>query len=346
MYPILFHFPQWLPWIGGVPVYSYGVMLVIGFFGALQLAKFLARRYRIDPEIFVNAGLIALVTGVLGARLSHVLENLGQYTDVHRSFWANLGDAINIRSGGLTFYGGFLLATPCVIGYGLMKRLPIRLGMDIVAPCLMIGLGVGRIGCYLNGCCYGAETDTSAVPWAVHYPYHSNAYITEFEGANGERLDHAPPPELLGTTPNGNPVLLSPDVLNPQQKALAAAEHSDWLHPAQLYSTITALMIAALLVAYFTVPHVPGHVFALMLLLEAPSRFLLEMLRAEPAVVGHTSHPARLTFLPDMSFSMVLSVGLLIVGIVLWIAFDRYAKQRGEHPGDTLDIGPVAPAAA
>ena len=56
-----------------IPVYGYGLMMVIGFLLALQLAKFLARRSGFDPEIFVNCGLIALVAGVLGARLSHVL---------------------------------------------------------------------------------------------------------------------------------------------------------------------------------------------------------------------------------------------------------------------------------
>ena len=76
----LFRIPGTQIWIHG-----YGLMLVIGFLLAVQLAKALARRSRIDPEIFVNAGLIALVAGVVGARLSHVLENFGQYTDPHRS---------------------------------------------------------------------------------------------------------------------------------------------------------------------------------------------------------------------------------------------------------------------
>src|SRR5687768_18590468 len=85
-----------------LPIWSFGLMMVIGLLAALQLAKYLARRAGLDPELFVNAGLIALVAGVIGARLSHVLENFGQYTDPERSVGANLLDAINIRSGGLT----------------------------------------------------------------------------------------------------------------------------------------------------------------------------------------------------------------------------------------------------
>ena len=108
-----------------------------------------------DPEIFANAALIALLSGVIEARLSHVIENWHQYSDPSRSVLANFREAINIAEGGLTYYGGFLMAMVCCIAYGLWKRIPIRLGMDILAPCIMIGLGFGRIGCFLNGCCLG-----------------------------------------------------------------------------------------------------------------------------------------------------------------------------------------------
>src|SRR5580765_6927914 len=173
MYQILFRVPYF-----NIPVYGYGVMMVIGFFVAMWLAQYLARRSKIDPEIFGNAALIALVTGVLGARLSHVLENFSVYTDPNRSAWANFIDAINMRSGGLTYYGGFLLAFPSLILYGWWKKVPLRTGMDIVAPCLMVGLAFGRIGCFLNGCCYGAECK---VAWAVQFPYGSDAYIEQFD---------------------------------------------------------------------------------------------------------------------------------------------------------------------
>ena len=333
----LFHLPQWLPWFGGQAIYGYGVMMVLGFFAALQLAQFMARRSSINPEVFVNAGLIALVTGVIGARLSHVLENLPQYTNPNRAAWDNFKDACNIRSGGLTFYGGFLLAFPCVVAYGLYKRVPVRRGMDIVAPCLMVGLAFGRIGCFLNGCCYGAECN---VPWGVRFPYHSNAYIDEYRS---NRL--SPPPELMLPQKQDSPARpMSPEEIRKadlpaERKAellnLAAREKSHRLHPTQLYSTITAFLIAALLVAYYTLPHPAGRVFALMLLIEAPSRFILEMLRAEPAVVGRGS--GTLNGLPPMSFSMVLSVGLFVLGLVLWRLF------RG--PPDEMPV-PDPPATA
>src|SRR5689334_7579094 len=100
MHQVLFYLPKWLPFFGGQAVYSYGVFMVVGFLAGMQLARYLARHSRIDPEVFATAGLVALVTGIAGARLSHVLENIQEYTRADRSFGANLWDAVNIRSGG------------------------------------------------------------------------------------------------------------------------------------------------------------------------------------------------------------------------------------------------------
>jgi phosphatidylglycerol---prolipoprotein diacylglyceryl transferase len=314
-----------------MPIYGYGLMMVIGFLCAAQLAKFLAARSGLDPEVFINAGLLALVTGVIGARLSHVLENLDQYTDASRSVGANLWDAVNIRSGGLTFYGGLLLATPVLIWYGWRKRVPLRLGMDIIAPCVMLGLAFGRVGCFLNGCCYGAECN---VPWAVEFPYYSNAYVDQY--AKGEIT---PPPQLKTLDEDGQERLIPPAAAktNPALRPIMAAQHARDVHPAQLYSAFNALLIAATLTAFFTIPHSAGRVFALMFILKGVTRFILEMLRAEPAVLG------------PMSFSMVVSIALVIAGIVLWFAFGSYKPyvappQELEQPRPASKKLAAAPA--
>lgn len=309
-----------------ISIHGYGLMLVIGFLLAMQVGKFLARRSGIDPEVFVNAGLLALVAGVIGARLSHVLENFGQYTDPNRSAMANFKDAINVTSGGLTYYGGFLLATPSLIAYALYKKVPLRTGMDIIAPCLMVGLGIGRIGCFLNGCCYGAECN---LPWAVRFPYYSNTYIDQYQNKEIQ-----PDGELLHVT-KGGVQLKEPEVAKREGlQRLMAAERAKVhpVHPAQLYSTFTALLLAALFVAYYSLPHVPGHVFALMCMLEGATRFLLEMLRVEPGVgptIGGMS----------LSLSMWIGLGLVITGIILWIGF---GKVGGVNQGGQILTPAVA----
>jgi phosphatidylglycerol---prolipoprotein diacylglyceryl transferase len=319
-----------------LPIWSFGLMLVIGFLAALQLGKYLARRCGIDPELFVNAGLIGLVAGVVGARLSHVLENIGDYTTLTatRSAWDNLLDAINIRSGGLTYYGGFLLAFPILVWYALKNRIPVRIGMDVIAPCLMIGLAFGRIGCFLNGCCYGAEC---SLPWAVSFPYQSLPYQDEF--ASGRIV---PPPELLQPIPSGRTRLVTRDELKrgevvvngatgatepiaPSARALAAQQHSSPLHPAQLYSALTAFLIAGITLCYVTLPHAPGRAFALMIMLEGVTRFVLEMLRTEPAVWG-----------TPLSLSMWLGLGLVAGGAALWVVFGRLWAGSPAVPAPTV----------
>jgi len=284
-----------------IPIYGYGLMLVVGFLVATQLAMMLCRHSAIDPEVMMTAMLIMLATGVAGARISHILENIHEFTK--GTFAENVRNMLDIRSGGLTYYGGFLLATPCAIWYGVVKKVPIKRGMDIIAPCLMIGLAFGRIGCFLNGCCYGAECN---LPWAVSFPYYSNAYIDEFYA---HKLQTPVPPSLLVPTRDGGEKLLEP-VLMADDAALrsdAASVGSNYLHPTQLYSAFTAFLLAAMLYAYYTLPHPPGRVFALMLIFEGATRFLLEMIRVEPAVYG--------------PLSLSMWIGLLLVGggMLMWL---------------------------
>jgi len=295
-----------------IPVYGYGLMLVVAFLACVKTGQWLAKGRGIHPDVVVNAAIIALVSGVIGARLCHVLENLHDYTRHELSFWQNLGNAADMRGGGLTFYGGFLAATPCCIFYAWKKKVPILLGMDIVAPVLMVGLGLGRIGCFLNGCCYGERCD---LPWAVRFPYDSEAYADQF--ANRQIM---PPPQLLRVTQDGSYGLVPPhssEMRNsPRLQRLAAGSRALAVHPAELYSSFTAFLLAALLIAYFSLPHVDGRVFALMMILEGIARFVLELLRVEPAVWwqqvgGHVY---------GWSISMILGLLIALAGVAMWSA--------------------------
>lgn len=295
-----------------ISLHSFGLMMVIGLLCAMELAKRLAKRNGLDGELFVNAGIWALIFGIAGARLSHVLENWHNYTDPTRSVGANLWDAVNITSGGLTYYGGFLLATPVLIFYAVKKKIPVRLGMDIIAPCLMIGLAFGRVGCFLNGCCYGAQCD---LPWAVRFPYQSFAYDEQVQ-----RGQIRPDPALYAADDKGDRFLLTAAKAynNPLTRDVAKNERSLPVHPAQLYSSATAFLLAAIALAYLRTPHIPGRVFALTLILEGGARFLLESVRAEPPV-----------FL-NLSFSQILGPAVTGAGILLWLAFGLHAKGQRE----------------
>jgi phosphatidylglycerol---prolipoprotein diacylglyceryl transferase len=292
-------------------IYGYGLMLVLACLCGIAMTKFLARRCGLDPEHFVNIGVIALLTGVVGARIVHVLQDWDIYTSAP-TLGENLLHMINLRRGGLVFYGGLLLATPACIAYGLWKRVPIKRGMDIVAPALMVGLAIGRIGCFMNGCCWGGQCQ---LPWAVQFPYGSPPYEQQFDEHKLKVDDTLVVTRVFDRATLETRELTKPRLLDksemttPQVRAKASAAWSNPVHPTQIYSTITALLIAATCVAYFTLAPAAGRVFALMLVLEGAGRFTIENLRVEPAVLNVGPFA--------WSMSMAIGVGLVVTGTVL-----------------------------
>jgi len=309
-----------IPWINR-PVYGYGLMLVIGFLCAAQLAKYLARRCGFNGDTFVNAGLLALLTGVIGARLSHVLESLAdpkntEFARNGQDAWQNFLAMLNVSSGGLTYYGGFVVATPVLMWYAIRKRIPLLKGMDIIAPCLMIGLAFGRIGCYMNGCCYGEEC---SLPWGASFPYGSNAFVEQYEASKLKvPAELTVPSQPLN---NGLPRLLTKEEIRGHKdlEALAAGVHARAVQPTELYSAFNSFLVAGILLVFFSLAPIPGRVFALLLILDGGSRYILEMVRVEPAVVW------------KLSFSMVLGAVFVIAGVLMWWGCGVMAKQRGER---------------
>jgi phosphatidylglycerol---prolipoprotein diacylglyceryl transferase len=286
-----------------LPIYGYGLMLVIACWSAIWLGQRLARRVGVNADEIANLGVVALLSGVVGARISHILENFSLYFGPDGK---GIFAALDIRSGGLTYYGGLILATFACIAYGIWKKVPIRLGMDIVAPCLMLGLGLGRVGCFLNGCCWGQVCDR---PWGVQFPYGSPPYVAHVEDGLVK-----PPMELLYVDPQSREPRLMSDVeagRDPRTLAIARSQHSLAVHPTQLYSTAVAVTICGICVWYFNRRPSAGRVFALMLILEGSTRMLLEKVRIEPERLG------------PLSFSQAVGIGLVTIGVVLMIVWRK-----------------------
>lgn len=178
-------------------------MLMIGFLGGTWWAAKRAARVKADPDLVINLGFAALIASVIGARLFYVLH----YWDEH---FAGRGimAVVDITAGGMEFYGGFLGAFAAVLGYLAIKRAPFRLYLDIIAPSLMFGMGMARIGCFLNGCCWGAVCNPE-IPWAVRFPYASPAAYRQWE----ERVITYPA-ELITVYQTGAASLLNRDDLS------------------------------------------------------------------------------------------------------------------------------------
>lgn len=146
MYPVLFR-------IGPIQIYSYGVMLALGFLVATFLARRRANSIGMDGDAIVDICVFLIVFGLLGARLLYIILNLDYYKSVPL-------EAVMIWKGGLVWYGGLISAILASVWFLRKKRLPIVKTADLLMPYVALGQAIGRIGCFLNGCCYGKPTSS------------------------------------------------------------------------------------------------------------------------------------------------------------------------------------------
>ena len=150
MYPIIFTLPEWLPWpLGGSSLYSFGVMVLLGAVAAMQWVKYESKRRGLDDEEIVGIAIEIFLAGLIGTRVLFIAQNWDFFAD---KSWFSL---INIREGGLVWYGGPLTALPVI--WLRLRNYPVHplVICDIWAPGLAIGHAIGRLGCLMVGDDYG-----------------------------------------------------------------------------------------------------------------------------------------------------------------------------------------------
>lgn len=364
MRPVLFTLP-----VLNRDVPGYGVMLMIGFLVATWWAARRAARSGANPDVILNCGLIALVAGVVGCRIMYVAHYWEHFRS--DSLLDTLGSILNVTRGGLEFYGGFLLTAVAVLAWlRWREKVSLRWYLDIIAPSAALGLAIGRIGCFLNGCCFGT---TSELPWALRFPYGSNPALHQWTAKlPGAGL----PEELLFASPSGVIEPLPRDFLYASDKRLAAAvsraaeikksvddcrrrlvatddpdrrrqltarlrklerkslrdEHllraaanmqkyglkpgelralaarhrSLPIHPTQLYSSVTALLVALFLDALYWRRRRDGQVVCTLFLIEPASRYILEVIRGDNPV----------DTLGVFTISQFLAVAMTLAGLI------------------------------
>lgn len=146
MYPILLKIP-----LGPVtiPIPGYGVMLAIAFSLGLYFIIRRAKVEGLDPEDFLNVSTYVILAALIGSRLFHVFIEHPSY------YFSNPLEIPKIWKGGYTFYGGMIPAVLVLWWYLKRHKMPVLQSIDIVAPYLLLGQAIGRLGCFLAGCCHG-----------------------------------------------------------------------------------------------------------------------------------------------------------------------------------------------
>jgi phosphatidylglycerol:prolipoprotein diacylglycerol transferase len=154
MHPILCH-------VAGHPIHWYGVLMAAAFVAATIHWRLLGRQEGRDAAFCTDLAFWIMIAGIVGARIAYVLANLEYYAD-------NPLSVIRVDQGGLVFYGGFLGGGAAVWALARRRGEPVLGLLDFVLTALPLGHALGRIGCFLNGCCYGRPTDA---PWGIVQRY-------------------------------------------------------------------------------------------------------------------------------------------------------------------------------
>jgi phosphatidylglycerol:prolipoprotein diacylglycerol transferase len=243
MYPVIFELPSWFPLLGGAPITSFGVFMLFAFLTGGYVLRAEMRRMGEDPDRAWDLVFMAVVGGIVGAKLYYLLLS-------YRELAADPLGMILSR-GGLVWYGGFLLATALVVWEIRRQKLPLAATADAIAPALALAYAVGRIGCFLVGDDWGRPTDS----WVgVRFPRGTPpSHVDQIERLFGISVD----PELVERYGQVVPV-----------------------HPTQLYEVAMSTLIFFVLWR-LRGRHAPGWLFMLWLMLAGVERFLVEFLRAK-----------------------------------------------------------------
>lgn len=141
MHPVIFQ-------IGSFSIRSYGALVALAFLTASLLLYKESLRNNFYPDKILDLEFVILVSGIIGARILHVLVNMDYYSK-------NLLDILIIWRGGLAFYGSLILAMLASIVFIIRNKMPLLKTGDLIAPYIALGQSIGRIGCFFNGCCFG-----------------------------------------------------------------------------------------------------------------------------------------------------------------------------------------------
>jgi phosphatidylglycerol---prolipoprotein diacylglyceryl transferase len=238
MIPVLFH-------LGPLTVYSYGLMMALGFLAADYVIRLECVRRGLDPEYSSSIVITAAVAGLVGSRLYAILDDLPTYLADPKSM---------IFSGsGFVFYGGMIGG---LIGAYLVSRwyrIGLGVTMDMCGPALAIGQAIGRIGCQLSG--DGDWGLPSTLPWAMSYPK-----------------------AIVGW--NADTVLK----LDEHYHLVSGYFPGVRVHPAPIYETILYLGVFTILWSMRKTSHPAGRIMYWYLVLGGAARFLVEFVRINPRV--------------------------------------------------------------
>jgi phosphatidylglycerol:prolipoprotein diacylglycerol transferase len=183
----------------GLSIRGYGAFLLLAIASGMGITMLRCKRVGLTVDQLLALGFWMMVCGILGARLFYVIQKPEEYFYEGASFKDTIMNVINMTQGGLVVYGSLIGGTLAAIIYLTLNKLPILRTADLIAPGMVLGLAIGRIGCLMNGCCYGGVC-APELP-SLRFPPGSAPYMQQLH--RGELLGIRA--ELVATDPEASP---------------------------------------------------------------------------------------------------------------------------------------------
>lgn len=297
MKPILFDF-------GFLPVYSYGFMLMLGFITGMIVAYPKLIKHNIRLQQLIDIAMLAVLAGIIGGRIFFVL----QFPEHFTNHWAK---AFSFWEGGLVFHGGLICSTIVLVIYIRYHRWHFTAVADILIISVAIALSFARIGCFLNGCCYGIECShgnssfavqfpAQSIPgqqinlrginvhqlWKYHCPLESQRWLYEADGRK----------KILQNLKENLPAELYVNIFRP-------------IYATQLISSVKGLLLFLILFWYYPRRRYDGEVVLLFGMLYGPARFAIELIRADTGPIWGTGY----------NDGQLFSIALFLICTSIWL---------------------------
>lgn len=303
------------PW-RGLALHSYGVMLGLSLVLGWNVTLPLAQRLGLARDKAADCYVVTAATAIAGSRLLYVLTNLSEFTDTTTGS-LSLPAMVSLRTGGLVAYGGFLGG---LLGSWLYLRtqgFSLRKWGDCAAPSLALGLAITRIGCFLYGCDFGAPLPSSAPAWLVAagtFPRWNDGRGSPAwaqHTLDGFRVEQARCIQQFNGDFHDGRCYLS-----------ASAEASAPVHPTQLYESLIAWALLALLAMTWKRRRFDGQVLLVGTIGYGIARSALEMLRDDRSRGAFAG----------LSTSQWIGLATATIAAVLWRKWSRPAPPSNPLP--------------
>lgn len=158
--------------LGPVEIHAYGLMLAISFMVGIYWAMARAPKRGIEKNDILDLSIIVVICAIVGSRFFYVITHLDEFKGRWTDTFNPLQSSGQVGLSGLSMLGGVVLVLIALVAYCRIKHISILKLCDTLAPTFALGIGLTRIGCFLNGCCFGRPGD---LPWCVKFPLNSPA---------------------------------------------------------------------------------------------------------------------------------------------------------------------------